>query len=158
MFSIGELGRRTGVKVPTIRYYEQAGLLDPPPRTAGNQRRYGRAALDRLTFIRHARELGMPLSAIRELARVAEHPDQPCAEADRIAKAHLEEVRARIARLRRLEAELERIAAGCGAARAAECRVIAALAEPVRREGAEGEVGEDGTDARQSGPRPGGAA
>lgn len=50
--SIGELAERTGVKVPTIRYYEQIGLLRPPPRTEGKQRRYGEDATARLTFIR----------------------------------------------------------------------------------------------------------
>ena len=135
MFSIGELSRRAGVKVPTIRYYEQVGLMKAPARTIGNQRRYGRAELDRLTFIRNARELGLPLSAIRELARMSDHPDQPCEAADRIAREHLAEVRARIARLQRLEVELARLAAGCVAQRAAECRVIAALAEPAHIDG-----------------------
>ena len=50
MFSIGELSRRTGVKVPTIRYYEQMGLVAPEGRTEGNQRRYGRDGLERLGF------------------------------------------------------------------------------------------------------------
>jgi DNA-binding transcriptional MerR regulator len=62
MYSIGELSRRTGVKVPTIRWYEQAGLLDEPGRTAGNQRRYARADLERLAFIRHARDLGLGIA------------------------------------------------------------------------------------------------
>ena len=54
--SIGELARCTGVKVPTIRYYEQVGLLSVPSRTEGQQRRYGRAAVARLNFVRHARD------------------------------------------------------------------------------------------------------
>jgi len=58
MFSIGELSRLTNVKVPTIRYYEDAGLLHPNGRSAGNQRRYDQKGLERLSFIRHARELG----------------------------------------------------------------------------------------------------
>ena len=58
MFSIGDLSRRTGVKVPTIRYYEQMGLVAAPERSEGNQRRYSRQELERLAFIRHARDGG----------------------------------------------------------------------------------------------------
>ncbi len=50
MFSIGELSKRTKVKVPTIRYYEQTGLIAAPERTEGNQRRYGQSELERLGF------------------------------------------------------------------------------------------------------------
>src|SRR3954447_18184242 len=70
MLSIGELGQRTGVKVPTIRYYEQIGLLPPPPRTEGQQRRYSEGAAARLNFIRHARDLGFEVEAIRELLAI----------------------------------------------------------------------------------------
>ncbi|NJO54658.1 MAG: MerR family transcriptional regulator, partial [Bacteroidales bacterium] len=69
--SIGELSRQTGVKVPTIRFYEEIGLLPPPPRTASNRRVYGTDAVQRLSFIRHARELGFEVEAIRALLRSA---------------------------------------------------------------------------------------
>ena len=59
--AIGELSQRTNVKVPTIRYYEQIGLLASPVRTEGNQRRYGPGEINRLNFIRHARELGFEI-------------------------------------------------------------------------------------------------
>lgn len=129
MYSIGQLSRRTGVKVPTIRYYEQIGILDEPDRTAGNQRRYAQADLDRLAFVRHARALGLPLDAIRELIALGEHPERSCADADRIANQQLEGVRQRIAQLRRLEAELERIARGCRADTVRECYVLQSLAD-----------------------------
>ena len=129
MFSIGELSQRTGVKVPTIRYYEQMGLLDAPERSHGNQRRYDRKGLERLAFIRHARDLGLPIEAIRELIRLSSHPDRPCDDADRIASEQLEAVRARIAQLRRLESELERISTGCKADHVGDCYVIRALAD-----------------------------
>ena len=58
MLTIGRLGQSAGVKVPTIRYYEEIGLLPEAERSAGNQRLYTRRTLERLTFIRHARELG----------------------------------------------------------------------------------------------------
>jgi len=127
--TIGELSRRTGVKIPTIRYYEQSGLIEEPLRSDGNQRRYGRAALDRLGFIKHGRDLGLPIEAIRELISLSGDPERPCADADRIAKAHLAAVRQRIARLQRLEAELERIAFGCEGEHIGECYVIQCLAD-----------------------------
>ncbi len=129
-YSIGDLSRRTGVKVPTIRYYEKEGLLDEPPRTEGNQRRYGRSDLDRLGFIRHCRDLGLPMPAIRDLIELGQYPDKPCREANRIAAAQLEEVRARIAHLKKLEAELARISASCkGNRKVTECNVIKAFGD-----------------------------
>ena len=128
MLTIGQLSRRTGVKVPTIRWYEQAGLIDEPGRTEGNQRRYGGADLERLAFIRHARDLGLGIEAIRELIELGAHPERPCADADGIAKSHLKNVRERIARLRRLEKELARISA-CHGETIGECHVLSALAD-----------------------------
>lgn len=128
MYSIGQLSRKTGVKVPTIRYYEQIGILNEPGRTSGNQRRYGDADLDRLGFVRHARDLGMPLDAISALISLGEHPEKPCADADRIASEQLAEVRRRIDRLRRLEKELRRITTGCQSETVRECYVLQSLA------------------------------
>nr|WP_272212090.1 helix-turn-helix domain-containing protein [Marinicella sp. W31]MDC2877989.1 helix-turn-helix domain-containing protein [Marinicella sp. W31] len=127
MFSIGELSRRTGVKVPTIRYYEQSGLMAPAERSEGNQRRYGREEESRLTFIRHARDLGIKVDAIRELLELSAHPEKPCERADAIARDHLALVREKIARLKRLEAELARITELCGDHAVGECYVLRSL-------------------------------
>ncbi len=128
MFSIGELSRHTGVKVPTIRYYERMGLVDPPARTAGNQRRYGDAQRERLAFIRHARDLGLSLEAVRELLALSAHPDRPCDRIDRIARSHLADIREKIARLRALERELDRILSACDAGNSvSDCQVLRAL-------------------------------
>jgi DNA-binding transcriptional MerR regulator len=129
MYSIGELSRRTGVKVPTIRYYEQMRLMEAPERSDGNQRRYGKSELERLAFIRHARDLGLAIDSIRELIELRGHPDMPCADADRIAKEQLASVRGRIARLRKLERELERIATCCIGETVGDCYVIRALSD-----------------------------
>ncbi len=126
--SIGELARRTGVKAPTIRYYESVGLMPAPPRSEGRQRRYGLPQVFRLTFIRHARELGFEIEAIRELLTMSAQPDQSCAEADRIARHHMSEVDRRIGQLTALRAELQRMVDACGHGRVAECRVIETLA------------------------------
>ena len=80
--TIGRVARETGCKVQTIRYYEQIGLLRAPDRSEGNQRRYVRTDVDRLAFIRHARDLGFSIEAIRELLHMADRPDMPCDEAD----------------------------------------------------------------------------
>ncbi len=129
MFSIGDISKRTGVKVPTIRYYEQLGLITTPLRSSGNQRRYSTEDAKRLGFIKHARDLGLPLEAVRELLRLSEHPGQPCADADRIAAAHLEVIRGKIVSLQRLEKELERITCGCKAVHVRDCYVLQSLSD-----------------------------
>ena len=106
MLTISTLGAQAGVKVPTIRYYEQIGILPQAERTSGNQRLYSRKAMDRLAFIRHARDFGFSLEAIRNLLTFSDRLDQPCAAADAIARAQLFEVESRLARLTALKAEL----------------------------------------------------
>jgi DNA-binding transcriptional MerR regulator len=129
MYSIGDLSRRTGVKVPTIRYYEQMGLLQAPERTQGNQRRYGKSGLARLGFIRHARDLGFSIEAISALIGLQDHPDHSCEPATSLARTQLEDVRSRIRRLQSLEVELTRIAEGCqGDGRSSDCYVLDSLA------------------------------
>lgn len=130
MFSIGELSKRTKVKVPTIRYYEEMGLLASPERTKGNQRRYTHEGLERLSFIRHARDLGFSIGAISSLIELQEHPDRSCEAATDIASSQLAEVRAKIRRLRALEMELARISKGCdGRGMAEDCYVLASLSD-----------------------------
>ena len=126
---IGEAARRSGVKVPTIRFYEQIGLLPAPPRSEGNRRQYGPGELRRLAFIRHARELGFETQAIRALLTLQDDPSQPCATADAIAKARLGEVEQRIRSLIALKAELETMIESCRQGRIDKCRVIEVLAD-----------------------------
>ena len=104
MLAIGTLAKRTGTKVQTIRYYEQIGLMPEPGRTEGGQRRYGDAELDRLSFIRHSRQLGFSLEAIRELLDLSDTPDRSCADVDAIAQKQLRQVGARLVRLEALRA------------------------------------------------------
>ena len=128
VFSIGDLAAESGTTVQTIRYYEQSGLMPEPPRTQGRQRRYAQGHLDRLKFIRHARELGFPVDDIRELLRLSAHPDAPCDAADRIAAEQLAEVERKIERLHALRTELRRMVAGPhGSLR--DCRIIETLAD-----------------------------
>lgn len=130
MFAIGELARRTGVKVPTIRYYEQIGLIDPPERSHGNQRRYGRAELQRLSFVKHSRDLGLSLDAIRQLISLSTDPGCSCEQANGIARQHLCDVRETISQLQDLEKELSRIVDGCGSVRrVSDCYVLRSLSD-----------------------------
>lgn len=127
MFTIGRLARATGAKVQTIRYYETIGLLPKPPRSEGNRRLYAKADINRLAFIRHARELGFPLDAIRDLLSLSDDPDQSCEAADLIARRQLDEVERRIARLGSLKTELMRMIDQCRGGRISDCRVIEVL-------------------------------
>ena len=127
--TIGRIAESVGCKVQTIRYYEQVGLLPRPARSAGNQRIYGKPDLDRLAFIRHARGLGFSLDAIRDLLSLSDKPDQACDAADAIARAQLNEVERRIARLQALKTELHRMIEQCRGGRIADCRVIEVLGD-----------------------------
>jgi DNA-binding transcriptional MerR regulator len=127
--SIGDLSASSNTKVTTIRYYESIGLMPKPVRSEGNQRRYDQAHLERLAFIRHARELGFPVDAIRELLSLAAHPEKPCARADEIARTQLDDVEGKIKRLNALKRELKRMITECSHGVAGQCRIIETLAD-----------------------------
>jgi DNA-binding transcriptional MerR regulator len=129
MLTIGAVAKRTGIKIPTIRFYEEEGLLPAPPRTESGRRLYGDREVRRLAFIRHARQLGFELSQIRDLLDLADHPERPCDHADAIATANLEAVQARLKQLRALEKELKRMIAACSHGTAADCRIIEVLSD-----------------------------
>lgn len=127
--TIGALARSTGCTVQTIRYYEQLGLIPVPLRSQGNQRRYAQAHADRLAFIRHARELGFSLPAIRALLRLSDDPQHSCNGVDEIATLHLRDVESKITRLESLRRELKRMLRSCRGGQVADCRVIEVLAD-----------------------------
>ncbi len=127
--AIGKVSKGSGVKIPTIRYYEQIGLLPAPSRTEGGRRTYGENDIERLSFIRHSRELGFDIDQIQTLLALQDRPDQSCGEADAIAKARLAEVARKIASLTALQAELQRMVEGCSHGRVETCRVIEILAD-----------------------------
>lgn len=127
--TIGRVAAATGCKVQTIRYYEQIGLLPQPARSEGNQRIYSQIDINRLSFVRHARELGFPLGSIRDLLSLSDRPDQSCDAADAIVRAQLGEVERRITRLQALKGELERMVQQCQGGRIADCRVIEVLSD-----------------------------
>lgn len=124
---IGDLSRQAGVNVETIRYYERIGVLPKPARQSNGRRNYALADAQRLGFIRHARDLGFDLAAVRVLLALQEQPEASCEDASRIAQGQLEAVEDRIARLLNLRDELTRMVSECRQGRVSECRVIEAL-------------------------------
>jgi MerR family transcriptional regulator, mercuric resistance operon regulatory protein len=128
--SIGELSERTGCPIETIRYYERAGVLRAPPRTASGRRVYGDAHVRQLNFARRARDLGFSLERIRQLMRLAEQPQEARSGARAIAQAHLTEVQQRMIELQRMVGELEGVLAQCASGAGPDCPILSALAEP----------------------------
>jgi DNA-binding transcriptional MerR regulator len=127
--SIGKLARLADVKVPTIRFYEEIGLLPQADRTDSDRRVYGDGAVRRLSFIRHARQLGFSVDSIRALLALADDPDRPCEEANALAAGQLADVEAKIRRLEALREELARMVSANCQGRAGDCRVIEVLGD-----------------------------
>lgn len=126
-FPIGELSKRSGVNIETIRYYERARMLVPPPRTASGRRVYGIRDVRILAFIRRARELGFSLEEIRALLRLGGPEKATCREVRTIATRHLEDIRAKLTDLKKLERLLSRTVARCSGKTAPECPVLEIL-------------------------------
>jgi len=122
-----ELARRTGCNLETVRYYEKVGLVPEPPRTTSGYRSYDTAHERRLRFVLRARELGFSHDEIRELLRLVDERDQPCAEASAVAATHLDDVRAKIADLKRMERVLKDVVAQCADVTRPECPLIETL-------------------------------
>jgi len=125
--TIGYLAKKTGTKVETIRFYEKNGLLPEPGRTDGNYRAYDQAHLNRLSFIRRARDLGFSLDQVRGLLALSDNRDQSCLAVDEIAKDHRAEVERKIHDLQALKTELDSIINQCGCGTVADCRIIESL-------------------------------
>jgi len=124
---IGELSRRTGCNVETIRYYERARLIPRPNRTASGYRTYGEDHVRRLRFVRRCRGLGFSLDEIRGLLALADQRQRSCEAVNRIASTHLVEVHAKLAQLRPLERELARMVRACAGGQMSDCRILDAL-------------------------------
>ena len=123
---IGDLARRSGVNIETIRYYERIGLVASPPRSAGGHRVYGQRHLNRLVFIRRGRELGFALDAVRDLLALVEG-GHGCNDIRTIAAGHLTDIRQKIADLQRMERTLSDTIAECDAGAAPSCPVVEIL-------------------------------
>lgn len=129
LLPIGTLAKRTDVPVETIRYYEREGLLAKPERSRGGYRLYRAADAERLRFIRRARDLGFSLDEVRQLLGLADRT-APCDDVRTLASAHLSDVRARLADLRRMERTLASLVKDCVRDPTPDCRLLQALARP----------------------------
>ncbi len=125
--TIGRLSKAADVKVTTIRYYESIGLMGQPDRSQSGQRQYGEDAVQRLSFIRHARDLGFPMNAVRDLIQLQAEPGEDCAAVDLIARRQIDDVRKRLNQLKALERELKRMISSCEGGEVGRCQVMAAL-------------------------------
>lgn len=103
---IGDLGRRTGVAVKTIRYYEEIGLLPAPDRTASGYRDYEEVTVDRLRFIREAQGTGLSLTEIASILDLRDHGQQTCGHVVELLEQHLEDIDRQIRDLRRTKSQL----------------------------------------------------
>lgn len=110
--SIGQVATRTGLSVPTIRYYEEIGLVQQAGRRDGGHRIYGAGELRRLTFIAHCRDLGFTIEQTRSLLAIT-IDNRPCADARTIAQTHLLAVDAKIAELREIRRHLDGFVKQC---------------------------------------------
>lgn len=136
IWMIGTLAKTTGVAVPTIRYYEEIGLLPPARRSAAGQRQYDEADIDRLLFIRRARDFGFSVEQVRNLLDLSLSADRDCFELRDIAAAHLGEVRAKLRELRALEKSLahfeRQCASVCEGGAGRDCVIFKDMSKPAR--------------------------
>jgi MerR family transcriptional regulator, mercuric resistance operon regulatory protein len=125
-FTIGQLSRRAGIGIETIRYYERIGLMPRPPRTRGGRRAFGPDNLATLSFIKRCRELGFSLDDVRALLTLRAS-DRNCSDVKSIASRHLEAVRAKLRTLSEIEGNLTALIARCRGDAGPECPVLDAL-------------------------------
>ena len=130
IFGIGAMAEHSGVKIETIRYYERAGLLPDPPRTAGRHRLYSYEHLKRLVFIRRCRQLGFSMQEIRGLLKLVDGGTYTCSEVQAMTLDHAKKTRKKITDLRRLEKTLNSIASDCDGGSIPECPIIETLLDP----------------------------
>lgn len=127
--TIGEVARRVGIGVETVRFYEREGLVASPPRSASGYRIFPEEAVDRLRFVRRAKELGFTLDQIRTLLDLRAQTHSPCAEVRRLAAAQLADVEARLAALRAIARELGALIESCDAVNeGSNCPILQAIA------------------------------
>lgn len=131
MVRIGELAKKAGCLVQTVRFYESEGLLLEPARSDGNFRLYDDAHLQRLLFIRRCRAMDLTLDEIRELLSFRDRPELDCGDVNALVDSRIAQVRVKIKELRELERELVDLRRSCDTARTArECGILNSLGEP----------------------------
>jgi MerR family mercuric resistance operon transcriptional regulator len=127
LITIGEMSRRTGVNIETVRYYERVGVMPKPRRTEGGHRAYDGDQLKRLHFVRRSRELGFSLDEVRAMLRLVDDGALTCGEIHAMTVDHLADIKRKIADLRRLEKALASMAAECSRGDIPDCPIIETL-------------------------------
>ena len=128
---IGQLAARAGVSIDTVRYYERAGLVPPPSRTAAGYRIYPLDTVGRLRFIRRAKDLGFSLEEIRDLLILSDRRDSGVAAVRRIASHRLADVEARLDELTALRDGLKHLVDACpGHGDPDACPILNSLMRP----------------------------
>jgi MerR family mercuric resistance operon transcriptional regulator len=127
---IGELSRRTGCIVETIRFYERIGIMPAPPRSPGGQRIYTVQDEKRLTFIRRGNELGFSLEEVRGMLGMVDGGDYSCADIETITRSHIKDVKRKISDLRKIKKVLEDMARQCAAGVVPECPIVEEMFTP----------------------------
>ena len=129
----GEVSKRAGCHIETVRYYERIGLLPPPPRSKGGHRIYNGDHLKRLHFICRSRELGFTLHQVRGLLRLVDGDSYTCAEVKELTLDHVAEVRRKLVDLRKMERVLKEMAAQCEGGTVPYCPIIDTLFRETKR-------------------------
>lgn len=125
---IGELAKHSGCSIQTIRYYEKEALISAPERTEGNFRVYHITVLERLSFIKNCRALGLALSDIKLLISLQSSPGKPCEAVNEIIDSHLHVVQSRISDLQKLYADLKQLRLKCGSTKSVDqCEILGEL-------------------------------
>ena len=128
-YAIGDMSKRTGVNIETIRYYERINIMPKPDRTPSGNRQYNHEQLKRLSFIKTSRELGFSINEIRALLEMVDQQNFSCGEVHGLTIGHLASVREKIKGLRKLEDALVLMAAECSQGDVPDCPIIESLFE-----------------------------
>ena len=128
-FTIGGLSKKTGVNIETIRYYEKINVMPKPQRSEGGNRLYDEQQIRRLAFVRRSRELGFSLDEIRELLKLVDENTYTCAEVATLSQKHLDDVKAKIKDLRKIERHMKDMLSQCSKDNTPDCAIIDALFE-----------------------------
>lgn len=124
---IGDLARSANIPAATIRYYEKIGLLTSPARSQGNYRRYGSDDLDRLVFVRRAREIGFSIEQVKALLNLSDRQEEDCGTVMKLAQEHLAEVEQKIDDLTNLKQRLSTLVSSCRGGKVSNCMILEAL-------------------------------
>jgi MerR family transcriptional regulator, copper efflux regulator len=126
--TIGQVAHEAGVGIETVRFYERKGLIEEPTRRASGYRQYGEEVVDRLRFIREAKDLGFTLNEIKELLSLKLDPSSSCAEVKGRAEAKIADIEEKIRTLQRMKRALAKLTKACsGDGPTSKCPILEAL-------------------------------